>query len=626
MRLLKTEGSSSPQWLPQLIDFRGEDYSILSHRWEANANDEVLFADIRIIDDGGILDERQGLRHSKFYHNPAYSHRDVARLPGFNKLQGAAQLAAREGHSFIWVDTCCIDKSSSAELSEAINSMFKWYNQSKVCFAYLKDVPDSLTAVETHPMSAFARSEWWSRAWCLQELVAPLDVVFFTCGWQLIGEKKALASTIVAITSIGMDVLTHARILDQVSIAKRMSWASSRKASRIEDIAYSLMGIFSINMPLLYGEGEKAFLRLQEEILKGSDDESLFGWVDPDARDEDLRGLLATSPAYFAKSSEVVYYQDFEDRVPSVMTNRGLSITMRLSRYQDGRIAAALQCPVAHTGDGFLAIYLQQVSYDRQQFARVKCSKLAALQGRGAPQSIFVRQKHETHQLDRILPFHFFSLRKLLLGEADERYELVKSTFKPYDNPAPQTSFPRATSYAGPWRRNNSSVFQVHRGEGKFTAALLFGGTSNPNASDSQVTLTNENPDPGSLVVMLGSTSMTEVSFDAHQIGSLPTVNELEAMFRPHVGGTFKELEDFHVKVDFEAHVHSNTQLFLTDITISKIARANPFHHVTEAFSHHVEPFVPLLRERREAGHNQAPDLQPEASSRPWMKKLLKGR
>lgn len=130
------------------------------------------------------------------------------------------------------------------------------------------------------------------------------------------------------------------------------------------------MGIFNVNMPLLYGEGEKAFLRLQEEIMKSSDDESIFAWVDPCAQDEEPHGLLAKSPAHFSKSSEIIYYQDFEDRDPYVMSNRGLSITLRLSRCDDGRFAAALQCPVAHTGDGFLAVFLRRLGEDSQQFAR----------------------------------------------------------------------------------------------------------------------------------------------------------------------------------------------------------------------------------------------------------------
>ena len=168
-----------------------------------------------------------------------------------------------------------------------------------------------------------------------------LDLARTSCAIQR-GEKKSLGSAIYAISGIGIDVLTHARVLDQVSVARRMSWASSRKTTRIEDWAYSLMGIFDVNMPLLYGEGDKAFLRLQEEIMKSSDDESIFAWIDPDAQDDELRGLLAKNPSYFFKSSEMIYYQDFEDREPYVMSNRGLSITLHLSRCEDGKFAAAL--------------------------------------------------------------------------------------------------------------------------------------------------------------------------------------------------------------------------------------------------------------------------------------------
>ena len=584
MRLLKTYGSDSEVWLPQLVDFRGEEYAILSHRWLGNANDEVLFADIQIIDDGGRVnpnDHNDPRRHTNYQYNPSFSRRSICKIPGYEKLRGAARQASQEGHGFIWVDTCCIDKSSSAELSEAINSMYKWYYNSKVCFAYLVDVSDGPDGIDTSIDSAFAKSEWWIRGWTLQELVAPFNVVFYSYGWEPIGEKKSLGSAIYAISGIGIDVLTHARVLDQVSVARRMSWASSRKTTRIEDWAYSLMGIFDVNMPLLYGEGDKAFLRLQEEIMKSSDDESIFAWIDPDAQDDELRGLLAKNPSYFFKSSEMIYYQDFEDREPYVMSNRGLSITLHLSRCEDGKFAAALHCPVAHTGDSFLAVFLKRLGESGQHFARVKCSKLGSLQKRGALETIYVRQNHETHRLDRVLPYNFFNLRHLTGGEEEEHYQLMQIVQgAPYELGIVNPPFP--TSHAKQWIRHFSGCFRVIRGERKLSAALLFREVPN-----------KEN-EPG-LVVMLGCTSTIEVSFDAHEMDHLLEFDNMEKIFKPRTAGQWKELQNFHVKVDFEPQVSGSSQLFLTDITISKIFRISPFHVVSDAVAHHIEPYVPLL-------------------------------
>lgn len=139
MRLLKTAASDVENWVPQLVDSRGEKYAILSHRWHKNAHDEVLFTDVAIVDDGGPTDD--GLRrHSNYFRNPAFNQRDLNTIPGFRKLREASNLAQSEDFAFIWVDTCCIDKSSSTELSEALNSMYRWYQESQRCYVYLQDV------------------------------------------------------------------------------------------------------------------------------------------------------------------------------------------------------------------------------------------------------------------------------------------------------------------------------------------------------------------------------------------------------------------------------------------------------------------------------------------------------
>ena len=168
-----------------------------------------------------------------------------------------------------------IDKRSSAELSEAINSMYTWYANAEVCYAYLSDVSES--AAIDGAGSECARSRWFTRGWTLQELIAPRSMVFYSANWTKIGEKSNSISPLLSTTTgIDADILTGDRELETASVAKRMSWAARRTTTRTEDLAYSLMGIFSVNMPMLYGEGAKAFISLQEEIMKASDDETLF--------------------------------------------------------------------------------------------------------------------------------------------------------------------------------------------------------------------------------------------------------------------------------------------------------------------------------------------------------------
>jgi hypothetical protein len=202
-------------------------------------------------------------------------------------------------------DPVCIDKSSSAELSEAINSMYTWYKDASVCYAYLSDVSSASSAHPVYPtVSSFSRSRWFTRGWTLQELIAPPYVAFLSKEWEQIGSKHILKDHIKEITGIPINALESAD-MGLFPVSARMSWAAKRQTTRIEDTAYSLMGLFGVNMPLLYGEGEKSFIRLQEEVLKSSDDQSLFAWTDTAMPPEAYSGLLARSPKHFAKSSHI---------------------------------------------------------------------------------------------------------------------------------------------------------------------------------------------------------------------------------------------------------------------------------------------------------------------------------
>jgi hypothetical protein len=326
-------------------------YAILSHTW---GPDELTFKHM----------EQKGYVPSK-------------------KIDGCCKEALKDGLKFVWVDTCCIDKSSSAELSEAINSMWEWYRQSKVCYAYLSDVPPDTVGKETY--SNLSQSRWFTRGWTLQELIAPEVVEFYDEAWNLIGRKsrdyhdRKFMKRLSQITGINDKVLEEPSSFRGYSVAQRMSWASNRTTTRLEDCAYSLLGLFEINMPLLYGEGNRAFQRLQEEILRVSDDESLFAWgkshqlVESDDRAQSH--LFARGPYDFSSCGSMVRATPAGLR-PShyTMTNKGLYIETSLCYLpiQGGIAFARVNCaesPNTRTEETF-AIALVQSKENDMIFSR----------------------------------------------------------------------------------------------------------------------------------------------------------------------------------------------------------------------------------------------------------------
>ncbi|KAK3313008.1 heterokaryon incompatibility protein-domain-containing protein [Apodospora peruviana] len=300
---------------------------------------------------------------------------------GYVKIKGACQLTANwYKYNYVWIDTCCIDKSSSAELSEAINSMFQWYRSANVCFAYLSDVQRG--DKPTEEKSQFRSSRWFTRGWTLQELLAPERVDFYNASWLYIGSKVSLSSVVREITRIPVEFLRGER-LHKASVANRMAWAARRRTTRREDIAYCLLGIFGIHMPLLYGEGDGAFKRLQLEILKENEDESIFAWEMPtdtnfnfasaDTRPE--FGFLACSPADFAIWEDRVLRKAWPSVEPSEMTNRGLRTRMPLFVDLDGSTWALLNCTSVRGYRGFLGIPLTPVG-GSNDFARRQSTDL----------------------------------------------------------------------------------------------------------------------------------------------------------------------------------------------------------------------------------------------------------
>ncbi|KAM7215943.1 Heterokaryon incompatibility protein (HET) domain containing protein [Rhypophila decipiens] len=293
MRLIRTDNLTLEEFSG---DYSGP-YAILSHTWEEG---EISYQ------------EMQAASPASRWQGAA-----IKKKPGYQKICNFARVAAADGFEYMWVDTCCIDKSSSAELSESINSMFRWYRKATRCYVYLADVPpgplkdlhdaldnrvltpharalpDMLVSVGNEIMERdkcrnlafsdhaiahpFYQSRWYTRGWTLQELIAPKDLVFYYSDWSPAFKKANELKLLSKITGIPRSVLETGDC-SSISVADKMRWAANRTTTRTEDMAYCLLGIFDVNMPLLYGEAEKAFLRLQEEICRTSDDQTIFAW------------------------------------------------------------------------------------------------------------------------------------------------------------------------------------------------------------------------------------------------------------------------------------------------------------------------------------------------------------
>ncbi|KAF4907243.1 Vegetative incompatibility protein HET-E-1 [Colletotrichum viniferum] len=309
----------------ELKEFSGSkipQYAILSHTWE---DEEVSFKDWQNL-------------------------QQASKKVGYAKIYGACQQARTDGHEWLWVDTNCIDKTSSAELSEAINSMFRWYRESQICYAYLQDVPTGKTNTDSDYdtlMKQLRKSRWFTRGWTLQELLAPKNVVFHARDWSKIGTRERSLSFDISLAT-GIDGVYLAKIGRSplsASAATKMSWLSNRNVSREEDLAYCMLGLFDINMPLLYGEGMKAFIRLQEEIIKSDNDQSIFCWEwIYSTTPVNWSSFLAPSPRAFRNSSRFrgkqQFLQEMGDPFMYQMTNAGLSIELPVLYTWTGYIVA----------------------------------------------------------------------------------------------------------------------------------------------------------------------------------------------------------------------------------------------------------------------------------------------
>jgi hypothetical protein len=364
-------------------------YAILSHCW---GDEEVVFSDLADLN-------------------------QARKKEGFTKLQKTCELAVADGFDYAWIDTCCIDKSSSAELSEAINSMFVWYRASGQCYAYLADVELQGAFAEGDSAmhhNTFALSKWFTRAWTLQELLAPRNglMKFYSMDWQLLGSKANVGRRISNITGIPIEYL-EGWSLETASISMRMSWAADRQATRAEDIAYSLLGIFDVNMPLLYGEGKvKAFRRLQEEIMKITEDETLFAWEAEDGMNDLTAAVLAVGPNDFRETRDLIPFASDDLLPPYTITHRGLRIWQTLfyahqlddPGRQDVRplrssvmiwpdhdiVWGILRCHVAHDFEHLVVVPLRHLSAD--VYLRDISTRVSLIPFRSMPVSAFSRE------------------------------------------------------------------------------------------------------------------------------------------------------------------------------------------------------------------------------------------
>ncbi|KAK7957687.1 Vegetative incompatibility protein HET-E-1 [Apiospora saccharicola] len=385
-------------------------YAVLSHRWTSH---EISFRQI----------------HAK----------PIRKKPVFNKLRKCCEIALSHGLSHVWIDTCCIDQSSSAELSEAINSMFRWYQEAEVCFAYLYDA----TGVQD-----FTESDWFNRGWTLQ-LIAPRAVEFYSGEWELFGDKASLTAAISAKTGIANRYLQGGD-MELASVAERMSWAAERKTSRPEDIVYCLLGIFDIHMPLLYGEGEqKAFARLHSELILRTPDLSWLAWskpataADEQAKDHEmLRSVIAPAPSYFRNCRGIVCTDPGSIGDVITETNIGIEISLRLVK-KGSQLYGLLNCQPRGDLGNVMAIPL--VEYGIQYFRALHAPHLVSeeiwTQHEASRVLLSPRSRKRSSGLHEDIPYYFekagehFRIVKVFPAAAWEPPGVVST--KPFDQAIP---------------------------------------------------------------------------------------------------------------------------------------------------------------------------------------------
>jgi hypothetical protein len=465
------------------------------------------------------------------------------------------------------------------------HEIFSYYKQAQVCYAYLAGLSHTIDSYEAEE---FATHEWFSRGWTLQELIAPAEVLFFTdgekkeensdldddsddgmkgahvqddfrSGWVCLGRKSSMCERLCSITGIDSGILSHTRDMRSISVAKRMSWASKRITTRIEDRAYCLLGLFDISMPMLYGEGEKSFIRLQEEIMKESNDESLFLWTDDEADPNAISGLLARSPDLFKGSSHFFPYYDWEPRAPFFKTNQGLQITLPLRRVEDDIYVASLNCCQPMRTDGFAGLRLKRItnftdseqSGYHDQYVRIKTDKILSIDSaadRGNVQTFYVRQSTALPPSLQVYPEHIVQLRH---GPALEQgYRLLGTMGRQTSNALSMTS-------SWGWVPAGIQVaFRVPKDANCLAAVIVLA-----RMDDTKLTiLLGSSADPGQV-----ASHVLDGSNEKRPFG------EWERFFRPQPPGYVSYLQNEHVWTKIVSRVVDARKYFVVDIVIERI-------------------------------------------------------
>jgi hypothetical protein len=314
------------------------------------------------------------------------------------KIKNACHIARADKLKWLWIDTCCINKSSDAEAAESIRSTYRWYRTAKICYAYLYDVDSTaggtrkLQASTTLRHGEDQRSDspdaiWFERGWTLQELLAPKAVRFYDFDWREIGTKADVARDIAAAAGINARYLGDDRAFRKASIATKMSWLANRRTTRCEDIAYSTLGIFGVSdFSPLYGEGMNAFLRLQKALVPRQD-ESLYAWTMP-ASEKRLCtgwatnewGLLAPWPACFKGSAGIDVDGKFSERASGGFNVLGPGVSVRVPSKGMGQFSnlhtnrtLTLNCWTSNMNA--VQLKIKRASTNSQSWRRQECHK-----------------------------------------------------------------------------------------------------------------------------------------------------------------------------------------------------------------------------------------------------------
>ncbi|KAF8546038.1 hypothetical protein OG21DRAFT_1428033, partial [Imleria badia] len=229
-------------------------YVMFSHRWEYG---EPLFRKVQNISIYGLESSPPNI-----------------------KLQKFCKLIRSLGFQWVWSDTCCIDKKDNVVLQESLVAMFTWYRGSSLTIVYLRGVRS-----HSQQPGALRKSIWNTRAWTYQEYVAAQTVQFYTEDWEpYLGlamfnhkESPAIVTEMEQASGVSAQELAVLRPgLERVR--EKLFLASMRQTTLVEDTAYSLLGIFNVAIPVIYGEGDRAVGRLLEHILTGSGDVTILAW------------------------------------------------------------------------------------------------------------------------------------------------------------------------------------------------------------------------------------------------------------------------------------------------------------------------------------------------------------